>query len=278
MENRILNREDADIADVVIQRLKSEGVNLLTGSKATEIKEHNGTKSLICQSHNGETTEIEFDEILIAIGRKARSVKGNLNELGIRLRSNGTIHVDKYMRANGKNIYACGDVTGPYQFTHMAAHQAYYCTVNALLKPIKFQVDYSAVPWVTYSDPEIAQVGMNEQQAQKNNIPYEVHKYDVGELDRAITESEDHGFVKLLLKPGTDKIIGANIVSSAAGEMLTEFTSAMKNKRGLGSILGTIHPYPTMSDGNKLAAGVWKKSTVSDLALKIAKFLMSLRR
>jgi dihydrolipoamide dehydrogenase len=278
MEERILNREDSDIAEVVIRKLKNEGLNILSSTKAVEVKVSGDANTLICETVDGKTTEVKFDYLLIAVGRKARSIKGDLQKLGIKLRPNGTVDVDKYMRANGNNIFACGDITGPYQFTHMAAHQAYYCTVNALLRPLKFSVDYSAVPWVTYSDPEVAQVGLNETEAKKRNIPYEIHKYDVGELDRAITESEDHGCVKILLKPGTDKILGVNIVAASAGEMLAEFTSAMKNKLGLSSILGTIHPYPTMSDGNKLAAGVWKKSTVSKAALTIAKFIMSLRR
>jgi pyruvate/2-oxoglutarate dehydrogenase complex dihydrolipoamide dehydrogenase (E3) component len=278
MMNRTLVREDDDIANVVINTLKEEGVTILTDTKAEEIEMQGDTKFLVCRKSNNETIKVEFDEILIAVGRKARSIGPNAEKLGIKLRPNGTIDVDDYMRANGSNIFACGDITGPYQFTHMASHQAFYCAFNALLRPLKLKVDYRVVPWVTYSDPEIAQVGLNEQSAKLQGIQYDVFKYGVDDLDRAITESEAKGYVKVLTKPGTDKIIGANIVSYNAGEILTEFTSAMKNKLGLNSILGTIHPYPTMSEANKYAAGIWKKSTVTPFKLKLAEFIMKLKR
>lgn len=278
MGKRILQREDDDIAEVVIKSLKDEGVNLLTGTTATEVITEGSEKILICKGADGQVEKIPFEEILVAVGRKARSIGSNYEDLGIVLRKNGTIEVDQYMRANGSNIYACGDVTGPYQFTHMASHQAYYCAVNALFKPIKFKVDYRVVPWVTYSDPEIAQVGLNEQQAKQQGVAYDVFKYDVDDLDRAITESEAKGYVKVLTEPGTDKIIGANIVSYNAGESLVEFTSAMKNKLGLNSILSTIHPYPTMSEANKYAAGIWKKTTATPFKLKLVKMFMDFRR
>lgn len=259
MGERILQREDPDIADVVIDQLKKDGVNLKTGLKADGILVENGEKLLECINSEGAKEKIPFDEILFAVGRKARSIGPNYAELGIRLRDNGTIDVDKYMRANGSNIYACGDITGPYQFTHMASHQAYFCVRNALFPFFKTPVDYSAVPWVTYSDPEIAQVGLNETEAKRRGIDYEVYTYGVDDLDRAITESEARGMVKVLTVPGKDKILGANIVSYNAGEMLTEFIFAMKHGMGLKKLMAVTHPYPTMSEANKFAAGIFAK-------------------
>lgn len=277
--NRALIREDDDVAEEVIKALKNDGVKFFGNSIAREIQvEENGKKFLICDQADDEPIKIEFDEILFAIGRKARSIATDPSKLGIKLRENGTIAVDKYMRANGSNIFACGDITGPYQFTHMASHQAFYCAFNALFRPIKFAVDYSTVPKVTYSDPEIAQVGLTEKEAQKNGEKYDVFKYDIRDLDRAIVESEAHGIVKILTKSGTDKIIGAAITAHNAGESLAEITLAMKNKLGLNKILGTIHPYPTMVEANKYAAGIWRKSTSKNWLMNLLEKVMKFRR
>jgi dihydrolipoamide dehydrogenase len=280
MNSRILSREDEDVSLLIQEKLKQDGVEFIFNAKAREVAlDLEGEKCLLYADKTNNIKIISFDHILIAVGRKARVSGLKLDELGLSLNKNKTLKVDKYMRANGSNIYAAGDITGPYQFTHMAAHQAYYASVNALFKPFKFQVDYSTVPWVTYTDPEIAQVGYNETRAKEAGICYSVTKYDIGELDRAITESESHGFVKVLTEPCKDKIIGATIVAHNAGEMNTEFVTAMKYDLGLEKILGTIHPYPTMSEANKYVSGMWKKANTRPWLLELVeKFHRWVRR
>ncbi|NRA64067.1 MAG: mercuric reductase [Pseudobacteriovorax sp.] len=273
MQDRILAREDDDIAKFVIDRFSEEGVNHVTKARAEKIEVVDGEKILIADQ-GGEKIRIPFDEILIAVGRKANTDGYDWDKLGIELNKNGTIKVDEYLRTNQKHIYACGDVAGPYQFTHTASHQAWYCAVNALFSPFKkFKVDYRVISWCTFTDPEIAQVGHNESSAKAAGIPYEVTTYGIDELDRAITESEDYGLVKVLTKPGSDEVIGATIVSHLAGEMIGEFVTSMKYGIGLNKILGTIHAYPTYIEANKGAAGMWKKAHAPDWALRLlAKF------
>jgi len=269
MGPRILGREDEDVAKLISDQFESDGVRLFTNAKATEVVKEGEDKFLVCELKDGRTEKLPFDEILVAVGRKPRTDGIDWDKLGIKLRPNKTIEVDAYMRANGSNIFAAGDITGPYQFTHVASHQAWYCAVNALFRPFKkFKVDYRVIPWVTYTDPEVAQVGYNEMGAKEAGIPFEVTTYGMDDLDRAITESSDHGFVKVLTVPGKDKIIGCTIVSHQAGELITEFVAAMKHGYGLNAILGTIHSYPTMAEANKFAAGNWKKAHTPDWALK----------
>ena len=277
MGPRILPREDDDVAECVMNRFKEEGVNIVSGAKATEVKVQDGNKVLVCEVSGG-TKEIPFDEILVAVGRKPRTDEVDWSKLGIELNPNGTIKVDSYLRTAQKNIFACGDVAGPYQFTHTASHQAWYCAVNALFSPIKFKVDYRVIPWVTFTDPEVAQVGYNEQRAKAEGIPYEITKYGLDDLDRAICESEDHGFVKVLTKPGTPNIIGVTIVSHLAGELIGEFVTSMKYGLGLDKILGTIHSYPTFIEANKYAAGVWKKANAPQMALNLLEKFHKFRR
>ncbi|HHH47931.1 MAG TPA: pyridine nucleotide-disulfide oxidoreductase, partial [Gammaproteobacteria bacterium] len=172
-----------------------------------------------------------------------------------------TIEADPLLRTNIPNIYVCGDVTGPYQFTHTASHQAWYASVNALFSPFKtFRVDYSVIPWATYTDPEVARVGLNEQEAREKGIAFEVTTYGFDDLDRAIADSEDLGLVKVLTVPGKDKILGVTIVGSHAGDLIAEFVFAMKHGLGLNKILATIHIYPTLAEANKFVAGNWKKN------------------
>ncbi|MGE0174265.1 MAG: NAD(P)/FAD-dependent oxidoreductase [Oligoflexales bacterium] len=276
--NRILSREDEDVARVVIDQFAHEGIDIRTNCKGKAVVIRNGQNFLQCETPGG-SQEVEFDRILIAVGRAPNTRGVDWQKLGITLNENKTVKVDKYMRANGKNIYACGDVAGPYQFTHVASHQAWYCAVNALFSPFKkFKVDYSVIPWCTFTDPEVAQVGHNELSARRAKLEFEVTKYDVGDLDRAITESEDRGFVKVLTVKGTDKIIGATIVSHLAGELIGEFVSAMKHGYGLNKILGTIHAYPTYIEANKAAAGVWKKAHAPAWALNVLSHFHRLRR
>lgn len=270
MADRILQREDDDVASVITKSFIDDGVELLTAAKATEVVIEAGEKILLCQLKDGSIQKVAFDEILVAVGRKARTDGIDWDKINIKLRPNGTIEVDEYMRANGSNIFAAGDITGPYQFTHVAAHQAWYCAVNALFKPWKkFKVDYRVIPWATYTDPEVAQVGHNESSAKQAGIAYEVTKYDLDDLDRAIAESATKGFVKVLTVPGKDKIIGATIVGKNAGELITEFVTSMKYNKGLNGILGTIHAYPTMSEANKYAAGNWKKDHAPEKILRM---------
>jgi pyruvate/2-oxoglutarate dehydrogenase complex dihydrolipoamide dehydrogenase (E3) component len=217
---------------------------------------------------------IDFDQVLVAVGRKPNTRGFGLEDIGVELRSNGTINTNVYLQSNFPNIFACGDVAGPFQLTHTAAHQAWYCAVNALFSPFKkFKVDYSVIPWCTYTDPEVATVGLTELTATEEGIEFDITKYGIDDLDRAIADSNDYGFVKVLTKKGSDKILGATIVGAFAGELLTEFVTAMKFKKGLNSILGTIHSYPTMSEANKYAAGIWKKNNAPEsLLIWVEKF------
>lgn len=254
MAPRIMIKEDPDISEIVHKRLESEGVSILINHRAKSFNK----KRLTCEV-NGKDIELEYDEILVAVGRKPNVTGFGLEEIGVKLRRNGTIETNEFLQSSFPNIFACGDVTGPYQLTHAAAHQAWYCAVNGLFgKFKKFKVDYSAMPWATYTDPEVATVGLNEVACKEQGISYEVTKYGIDDLDRAIADSENHGLVKVLTVPDSDKIIGATIVGAHASDLLLEFTSAMKNGFGLNKILGTIHPYPTMGEANKYLAGVWK--------------------
>ena len=268
---RIMIREDEEIASMVTKRFQEEGVDIRTEHIAKEVVIRDNRKYLICE-HDNKTIEIEFDEILVAVGRAANTSGFGLEELGVELNPNKTIRVNEKLQTSLPNIYACGDVAGPYQFTHTAAHQAWYATVNALFGKFKsFKVDYSVIPWATFTDPEVARVGLNEQEAKEKGIAYDVTSYGIDDLDRAIAEGEDHGVVKVLTVPGKDKILGVTIIGHHAGELITEYISAMKNGFGMNKILGTIHIYPTLSEANKFAAGVWKKANAPQTLLKLVK-------
>jgi dihydrolipoamide dehydrogenase len=264
MGPRIMPREDEDVSAEVTAKLESEGVKVKTSHKAIKFEGN----TLICETAGGNV-EIEFDKVLVAVGRRP-NIKGfGLENLDITLRKNGTIEANDYLQTNYPNIYVCGDVTGPFQLTHTAAHQAWYCAVNALFSPFKkFKVDYSVIPWCTYTDPEVATVGHTEGTAKEAGLDYEVTKYGIDDLDRAIADGNDYGFVKVLTAKGSDKILGATIVGVGAGELLAEFVTNMKYKKGLNSILGTIHSYPTMAEANKFAAGNWKKANAPQGLLK----------
>lgn len=273
--SRIMPREDADVSSYVEESLKKDGINVLTNHKAMSFESERGS-ALVCE-RNGESLKIEFDEILIALGRKANTKGFGLEELGVEVSAQGTLVADPYLRTtNFENIYVCGDVTGPYQFTHTASHQAWYVAVNALFSPFKkYKVDYRVIPWCTFTDPEVARVGLSEQEALEKKISFEVTKYEIEDLDRAIADGETKGFVKVLTAPGTDKILGATIVGAHAGEIVSEYVTAMKYKIGLNKILGTIHIYPTFAEANKYAAGVWKRKNAPE---KILKFLSVFHR
>lgn len=269
MGKRILAREDLEVSELLTNTFKAEGVQVLTEHKAKEFLKEGPNNLLIAERPNGEDVRIPFDQCLIAIGRKANVENFGLEELGVTLSKRGTIEHDEFLRTRFPNIYACGDVAGPYQFTHTAAHQAWFAAVNALFSPLKtFKADYRVIPWCTFTDPEVARVGLNEIEAQEQNLDYETTTYGLDDLDRSIADGEDHGFVKVLTATGSDKILGVTIVGDHSGDYITEFVAAMKHGFGLNKILGTIHIYPTLGEANKYVAGNWKKAHAPKNLLK----------
>ncbi|MDG1907885.1 MAG: FAD-dependent oxidoreductase, partial [Pseudomonadales bacterium] len=278
--DRIMSREDPEFSHMVMDSMKAEGVEILTGHTATEVVIENGEKFLRIEStENGESQLIPFDQLLVAIGRKANVTGFGLEDLGISLTDRGTIEVDEYLRTNYPNIYAIGDVAGPYQFTHTASHMAWYAAVNSLFGTFKkFKVDYSVVPWATFCSPEVARVGLNEAEANAQGISYEVVTYDVGELDRALADEEGHGLVKVLTVPGKDKILGVTIAADHAGDLISEYVLAMKHGLGLRKIMGTIHIYPTLAEMNKFAASEWAKQHKPEGLLSFAEKFHAWRR
>jgi len=256
----ILSREDPDISEMVAQRFRREGIHVCTGCTAKHFLIDNGEKVLIAE-RDGNELRIPFDLLLCAVGRVANTGGYGLEELGIGTTKSGTVETDDYLQTLYPNIYACGDVAGPYQFTHVAAHQAWYAAVNALFGCVwKFRADYSVIPWATFTDPEVARVGLNESEAKEKKIAWEVTRYAIADLDRAITDEEAHGVVKVLTVPGKDRILGATIVGEHAGDLIAEFVGAMKHGIGLNKILGTIHTYPTRAEANRYVAGEWKRA------------------
>ncbi|MBV1931933.1 MAG: FAD-dependent oxidoreductase [Porticoccaceae bacterium] len=265
MMANVLPREDSDVSDLVRKHLEQEGVEVLLNHKTVGFEREQNIDFALLEAVDGRPSEtsprkICFDKLLVAVGRKANTSGLGLEALEIETTPQGTLAMDDYLRTRFPNIYACGDVAGPYQFTHTASHQAWYAAVNALFGSFKkFRVDYRVIPWTTFTDPEVAHVGLSEAEAKQQDIAYELSTYPLSELDRAIADNSVEGFVKVLTVPGKDKILGATIVGAHAGELLTEFVIAMKHNMGLNKILGTIHAYPTLSEANKMAAGVWKR-------------------
>lgn len=257
---RILLREDPEISELMKTRFESEGIDVLVNHKAKQVCRRDGKDYLVVE-YERQDKEIEFDALIVAVGRVAYSSGFGLEALGVRLNPNKTIEVNEYLQTNIPTIYACGDVAGPYQFTHVAAHQAWFASVNSLFGGFKrFKADYSVIPWATFTEPEVARVGLNETEADEQNIAYEVTVYGIDDLDRAIADSEDHGFVKVLTVPGKDRILGVTIVGEHAGDLIAEYVLAMKHGLGLNKILGTIHIYPTLAEANKYVAGEWKRA------------------
>lgn len=260
MGERIVPREDPEVSAYLQEVFESEGIEVLTSHTAREVRVEEGRQWLICE-HGGADVEVEFDRLLVAVGRKPNVSGFGLEELGVQISKRGTVEVDPLLRTNFPNIYCAGDVAGPYQFTHTASHQAWYAAVNALFGQFKtFKVDYRVIPWCTFTDAEIARVGLNETEAKEQGIVYEVTRYGIDDLDRAIADSEAHGWIKVLTRPGSDRILGATIVGDHAGDLLAEYVLAMKQNIGLNKILGTIHTYPTLAEANKMAAGEWKRA------------------
>ena len=258
MAPRLLMREDPEVSALVTERFRAEGITVLLGHKAERFERVDGQQQLVA-SHPGGELHIAFDAVLVAVGRVANLQGYGLQELGVT--SGHTVETNGYLQTNFPNIYAAGDVAGPYQFTHVAAHQAWYAAVNALFHPFKkFGADYRVIPSATFVEPEVARVGLNELEAQQQKVAHELTTYGIADLDRAIADSEAHGFVKVLTVPGKDRILGVTIVGAHAGELLAEYVLAMKHGIGLNKILGTIHTYPTMAEANKYVAGNWKRA------------------
>jgi pyruvate/2-oxoglutarate dehydrogenase complex dihydrolipoamide dehydrogenase (E3) component len=276
--DRILSREDPEISKMMMDRLEDEGVNIQTDTMATAVEIEGDNKFLVVTS-KGKEGRIPFDHLLVAIGRKANVTGYGLEELGVEISPRGTVAVDEYLRTNFPNIYAIGDVAGPYQFTHTASHMAWFAAVNALFGSFKkFAVDYSVIPWTTFTSPEVARVGLSETEAREKGIEFEVTTYNIAGLDRALAEEEAFGVVKVITPKGKDKILGATIVADHAGDLLAEYVLAMKHGLGLGKILGTIHAYPTMAEMNKFAASEWRKAHKPDWALDLAEKFFNWRR
>ncbi|MBP1151230.1 FAD-dependent oxidoreductase [Methylocaldum sp. RMAD-M] len=268
MLSRLLIREDPEVSEIIARRFRDEGVDLRLEHQAKRIIVENGEKILIVE-HQGQEIRIVFDQILVAVGRVANTKGYGLEELGIETTKARTVETDEFLQTLYPNIYACGDVAGPFQFTHTASHQAWYAAVNALFGDFrKFRADYRVIPWATFTDPEVARVGLNEQEAKERGIPYEISRYGLDDLDRAITDGEAHGFVKVLTVPGKDRILGVTLVGEHAGDLIAEFILAMKHGLGFNQVLATIHIYPTLAEANKYAAGVWKRAHAPEALLR----------
>ncbi len=271
--DRLLPKVDTDAASLIENKLVAEGVAVITSCQISRFHRQDGDSQVVIRRGDLEQS-IAFDQVLVAVGRQANTAGLGLEELGIPCRDDGTIETNEFLQTNYPTIFACGDVCGPYQLTHASSHQAWYAMVNALFGGFKkFRVDYRLMPSVVYTDPEVAVIGLNESDAVAQGIPFEVTKYPLSGLDRAIADRATDGFVKVLTVPGRDKILGVTIVASRAGDMLMDFAAAMKQGKGLNSILGTIHPYPIFSEANKAAAGQWKRSHTPEKLLSwVAKY------
>lgn len=279
VRSRLLPKEDREIAKMLEQQFVKEGIHLLQNCHIVSVESRAAKKSLRLQIDNGDECVVTGDQLLIAVGRQANTEQLGLENVAISRNSDGSITVDRFMRTTCPTIFACGDVAGPYQFTHVASHQAWYAAVNALFGSIKkFKVDYSVIPWVTFCDPEVARVGLNEQEANARGIAYEVTTYGIEDLDRAIADGEAYGLVKILTVPGKDKILGVTIIGYHASEQIAEYVLAMRYKLGLNKVMGTIHIYPTFNEANKYAAGNWKRAHQPMGLLRLAKAFHRLRR
>ncbi|GGW77844.1 FAD-dependent oxidoreductase [Alteromonas halophila] len=275
-ETQLMGREDSDVASFVLTELEQSGVTVLTDHNAERFERNDQDRQLVV-SHNGNESVIGYDEVIVAVGRQARLEGFGLEELGIKCER--TIETNELLQTRFPNIYAAGDVVGPYQFTHVAAHQAWYASVNALFGTFKsFKVDYRVIPWTTFIDPEVARVGISETDASNQNIDVEITRYEFAELDRAVTDSARKGFIKVLTPPGKDTILGVTVVAEHAGDLLSEFVLAMKHGLGLNKILGTIHAYPTWAEGAKYTAGNWKRANQPEKLLQLVEKYHAWRR
>ena len=279
MAPQLLGREDEDAATAVLKSLRDgDGVNVELSTKAVRF-EGDGASGTLVGEQDGKEVRYDFDCLLLALGRRANTGTAGLEDIGVAIDKRGTVQTDPLLRTNFPTISVCGDVAGPYQFTHVAAHQAWYAAVNSLFRPFwSFRTDYSVIPWCTFTSPEVARVGLSESEAREQGVEVEVTRYGIDDLDRAITDGEAHGFVKVLTSPGKDKILGATIVGAHAGELIAEFVLAMKHGLGLNKLLGTIHIYPTMMEANKYVAGQWKRANAPEKLLDLLRRWFAWRR
>ena len=276
---RLLMREDADVGDMLGRQFTDDGVRLLTNHRALRVESEGEEHVLVCGDADGTEIRAPFDVLLVAVGRRPNTEGLGLDAVGVATDERGGVEVDEYLRSNVPTIYACGDVIAPYQFTHTASHEAWFASVNSLFGPFKrFKVDYSVIPWTTFTDPEVARVGLNEQDAASQGIPVEVTRYNLEELDRALADGEGRGFIKVLTPPGKDRILGATIVGHHAGELLSEFITAMKWGLGLKKIMSTIHVYPTLTEANKFTASTWRKGHAPEGLLQWVEKFHRIRR
>ena len=275
----LLMREDPDVVDLIERQFADEGIRVLTSHRAERVEAREAGRALICTAEDGSEVRVPFDAILVAAGRQPNTEGLGLEDVGVTCGERGEVEVDEYLRTSVPTIFACGDAIGPYQFTHTASHEAWYASVNPLFSPFrKFKADYSLIPWTTFTDPEIGRVGLNEQEAERQGIEVEVTRYELEELDRALADEEGRGFVKVLTPPGKDRILGATIVGHHAGDLLAEFIAAMKWGKGLKSLMGTIHVYPTLTEANKFAASAWRKKHAPEGLLEWVGKLHAFRR
>lgn len=275
---RLLPKEDTEFSAMLAESFRADDIDVRTGHTAVALRREPGGNIAVCE-HAGKRIEIPFDRVLVALGRRATVSGYGLEALGIGTTADGTIEVDEYLRTRIPTLYACGDVAGPYRFTHTASHQAWYAAVNALFGGLRrFRADYSVIPWCTFTDPEIARVGLNEHEARARGIACQATTYDLADLDRAIADSEARGLVKVLTVPGKDRILGATIAGPHAGELIVEFVAAMRHGFGLNKILSTIHIYPTFAEANKYAAGAWKRAHAPEGMLRLLERYHAWRR
>ncbi len=287
---RIVSLLDKEVSDILTSQFHKEKMNILTSHQLEKFSINNsGEKILTVKDQQGLQKEIPFDEVLIAFGRKARIKDFGLEKLNVKVTKQKTIQANLFMATNYPNIFVCGDVTGPFQFTHIAGYQAYYACINALFHPYNcflppwiqkkfFKANYNIIPWALFTDPEVASAGLSKMRAKEKNIPYESTVYNFKELDRAITDSEEQGYIEVLTPPGKDKILGVSIVHSRASELISEFILAMTHNLNLSAILNSIHIYPTLNEGNKYVAGQWKKHHIPERSLKLLNKFHSWRR
>ncbi len=275
----LLMREDEDVSEVVESQLENEGIQLLTNHKALRVEATESDTAIVCSTEDGNEVRVPFDSILVAVGRKPNTDGLGLEDIGVVVGERGDVEVDEFLRTSVPTIYACGDAIGPYQFTHTASHEAWYAAVNPLFGPFKrFKANYSVIPWTTFTDPEVGRVGINEQEAHARGLEVEITRYDLEELDRALTDEEGRGFVKVVTPLGKDRILGATIVGHHAGDLLAEFIAAMKWGKGLKSLMGTIHVYPTLAEANKFAASTWRKKHAPERLLAWVEHFHRMRR
>ena len=264
MAERIMPREDEEVSNVVMEAFRKQGIRLLTGHRLLKFGSRDG-RDFMEADHNGEMVKVEFDKVLLAIGRKANVEGFGLEELGVALNPQGMVQVNEYLQTSFANIYACGDVAGPYQFTHMASFQAWFASLNAMLGGLwRAKINYKVVPWTTFTDPEVARVGLSEQQAKEKNIACEVTRYEMDHHDRSLADGEAHGFIKVVTVPGKDRILGVTIVGYHAGELIGEFVFAMTHGMGLKKISAVTHIYPTLLEANKFAANGWRNERLPE--------------